>query len=244
MTAMPHGPRRQDHGHERSRAVGRRRPTPNRSSTGRPCAAARSSRCACSRRRASSRRSLDHNLDSFKDSGWIYPLFVAILFGYGLGGWQAGRIAPDGALTNGAARRRRRTGAVDPGAHRDLARARREPGPLHRAQPGTAAGADLRPAGDRRRPRDAGRLPRRAGRGTGTGPRDHVVTCPTAASRPGGRGPGRLRDGTGPRNVRTPQGTVLGNTQSGRPAGQCNREQTADGGRSSDRRTGKGETVR
>ena len=44
---------------------------------------------------------LDRNLDRFQDSGWIYPLFVAILFGYALGGWQAGRAAPDGALTNG-----------------------------------------------------------------------------------------------------------------------------------------------
>ncbi len=44
---------------------------------------------------------LDRNLDGFKDSGWIYPLFVAILFGYALGGWQAGRAAPQGALTNG-----------------------------------------------------------------------------------------------------------------------------------------------
>ncbi len=44
---------------------------------------------------------LDRNVDSFKDSGWIYPLFIAILFGYGLGGWQAGRTAPEGALTNG-----------------------------------------------------------------------------------------------------------------------------------------------
>jgi hypothetical protein len=44
---------------------------------------------------------LDRNIDSFKDSGWIYPLFVAILFGYALGGWQAGRSAPGGALTNG-----------------------------------------------------------------------------------------------------------------------------------------------
>jgi hypothetical protein len=51
--------------------------------------------------------------------------------------------------------------------------------------------------------------------------------------------------GTDPRNVRTPQGTVLGNTQSGRPAGQCNREQTADGGSIfGSGRTGKGETVR
>jgi hypothetical protein len=44
---------------------------------------------------------LDHNIDSFRDSGWIYPLFVAILFGYALGGWQAGRLVPDAALTNG-----------------------------------------------------------------------------------------------------------------------------------------------
>jgi hypothetical protein len=44
---------------------------------------------------------LDHNIDHFQDTGWIYPLFVAILFGYAFGGWQAGRTAPDGALTNG-----------------------------------------------------------------------------------------------------------------------------------------------
>ena len=44
---------------------------------------------------------LDRNIENFQDSGWIYPLFVAILFGYALGGWQAGRNAPDGALTNG-----------------------------------------------------------------------------------------------------------------------------------------------
>ena len=44
---------------------------------------------------------LDRNIDTFQDSGWIYPLFVAILVGYGLGGWQAGRLAPQAALTNG-----------------------------------------------------------------------------------------------------------------------------------------------
>ena len=44
---------------------------------------------------------LDRNIDTFRDSGWIYPLFVAILFGYALGGWQAGRLARDAALTNG-----------------------------------------------------------------------------------------------------------------------------------------------
>jgi hypothetical protein len=45
---------------------------------------------------------LDHNVDSFNDSGWIYPLFVMILVGYALGGWLAGRLAPDGFLSNGA----------------------------------------------------------------------------------------------------------------------------------------------
>jgi len=45
---------------------------------------------------------LDRNLDSFNDSGWIYPLFVLILIGYGLSGWLAGRLVPDAFLTNGA----------------------------------------------------------------------------------------------------------------------------------------------
>jgi hypothetical protein len=45
---------------------------------------------------------LDRNLDSFNDSGWIYPLFVMILVGYSLGGWVAGRLVPDAFLTNGA----------------------------------------------------------------------------------------------------------------------------------------------
>ena len=44
---------------------------------------------------------LDRNIDTFRDSGWIYPLFVAILFGYALGGWQTGRLVPEAALTNG-----------------------------------------------------------------------------------------------------------------------------------------------
>ena len=45
---------------------------------------------------------LDRNIDSFRDSGWIYPLFVLILFGYALGGWQAGGLAPGAGLSNGA----------------------------------------------------------------------------------------------------------------------------------------------
>ncbi len=44
---------------------------------------------------------LDRNIDSFNDSGWIYPLFVLILFGYMLGGFGAGRLAPQAALSNG-----------------------------------------------------------------------------------------------------------------------------------------------
>ena len=55
-------------------------------------------------------------------------------------------------------------------------------------------------------------------------------------SRLGGRGPGS----PGSRKVRPPQGRVLANRQSGRPAGQCHREQTA----APRKRDGKGETVR
>ena len=45
---------------------------------------------------------LDNNIDNFGDTGWIYPLFVAVLVSYAAGGYVAGRAAPDGALTNGA----------------------------------------------------------------------------------------------------------------------------------------------
>jgi hypothetical protein len=44
---------------------------------------------------------LDRNIDTFRDSGWIYPLFVVILFGYTLGGFGAGRLVPEAALSNG-----------------------------------------------------------------------------------------------------------------------------------------------
>ena len=37
---------------------------------------------------------LDRNLDSFDDSGWIYPLFVVILVGYALGGLAPGASCP------------------------------------------------------------------------------------------------------------------------------------------------------
>jgi len=45
---------------------------------------------------------LDRNIDTFQDSGWIYPLFVLILFGYALGGFAAGKLVPGAALSNGA----------------------------------------------------------------------------------------------------------------------------------------------
>jgi hypothetical protein len=45
------------------------------------------------------------------------------------------------------------------------------------------------------------------------------------------------------RKVRTPQGTALGNPQTGQPDGKCNREQTADELLRSAGATGKGETV-
>jgi hypothetical protein len=44
---------------------------------------------------------LDHYLDDFDDSGWIYPLFVGVLVGYAVAGFVAGRLSPDGAFTNG-----------------------------------------------------------------------------------------------------------------------------------------------
>ncbi|MFN8027642.1 MAG: hypothetical protein U0W40_15165 [Acidimicrobiia bacterium] len=44
---------------------------------------------------------LDHNIRNFDDSGWKLPLFVAILVGYGLAGFVAGRGTPDSPYTNG-----------------------------------------------------------------------------------------------------------------------------------------------
>jgi hypothetical protein len=45
---------------------------------------------------------LDHYLDDFDDSGWIYPLFVGVLVAYAVSGFVAGRAAPFAPLTNGA----------------------------------------------------------------------------------------------------------------------------------------------
>jgi len=45
---------------------------------------------------------VDRNVTDFENTGWIYPFFVGVLASYAVGGWIAGRTAPDGALTNGA----------------------------------------------------------------------------------------------------------------------------------------------
>jgi putative membrane protein (TIGR04086 family) len=44
---------------------------------------------------------LDNNLSDFDDTGWIYPLFVAVLLSYAVGGFVAGHAAPEAALTHG-----------------------------------------------------------------------------------------------------------------------------------------------
>jgi hypothetical protein len=44
---------------------------------------------------------LDRNTTNFSDSSWIFPLFVAILVGYAVGGYVAGRAVPDSPMTNG-----------------------------------------------------------------------------------------------------------------------------------------------
>jgi hypothetical protein len=45
---------------------------------------------------------LDREVSDFDDSGWVYPLFVLILIGYGASGWVAGRARPDAPLAHGA----------------------------------------------------------------------------------------------------------------------------------------------
>lgn len=50
---------------------------------------------------------LDHNVNNLDDSGWVLPLFVLVLLGYGLAGWVAQRSATSHAssgspLTHGA----------------------------------------------------------------------------------------------------------------------------------------------
>jgi hypothetical protein len=45
---------------------------------------------------------LDREISDFDNSGWIYPLFVLILVGYGAAGWVAGRNRPDTPLAHGA----------------------------------------------------------------------------------------------------------------------------------------------
>ena len=44
---------------------------------------------------------LDRELADFDNSGWIYPLFVMILVGYGLAGWIAGGADSPAPLMHG-----------------------------------------------------------------------------------------------------------------------------------------------
>lgn len=50
---------------------------------------------------------LGHNVSNLDDSGWVLPLFVLVLFGYGLAGWiaqcaAASRASGGSPLTHGA----------------------------------------------------------------------------------------------------------------------------------------------
>ena len=45
---------------------------------------------------------LHHDLTDFRNSGWIYVLFLAVLAGYVTAGWYAGRAVPSVPLTNGS----------------------------------------------------------------------------------------------------------------------------------------------
>ncbi len=174
---------------------------------------------------------LDYYLDDFDNSGWIYPLFVGVLAGYAVGGFVAGRASPDGALTNGT--------LAGLGAFVLWVPVRIVIWVVRDEDKGLFSGhsAILRPGQIFGQLVIAsalgmfgGWLGARAVAGRSTHGERQVHGRPslTPGSEPAGR-PRAGPQGTGPRNVRTPQGTVLGNTQSGRPAGQCNREQTADG---------------
>jgi hypothetical protein len=44
---------------------------------------------------------LDREISDFDDSGWIYPLFLLILAGYGAAAWVAARNRPGAPLTHG-----------------------------------------------------------------------------------------------------------------------------------------------
>jgi hypothetical protein len=44
---------------------------------------------------------VDHEVAHPDTSAWVYPLFVLLLVGYGVGGFVAGRAGADAPLTNG-----------------------------------------------------------------------------------------------------------------------------------------------
>lgn len=51
---------------------------------------------------AIARAVLNHQMDDFKKSIWVYLLFVLVLVGYFVAGYVAGRARPDTPLANGA----------------------------------------------------------------------------------------------------------------------------------------------
>ncbi len=51
---------------------------------------------------AIARAVLNHQMDDFKKSIWVYLLFVLVLVGYFAAGYVAGRARPDTPLANGA----------------------------------------------------------------------------------------------------------------------------------------------
>lgn len=51
---------------------------------------------------AIARAVLNHQMDDFKKSIWVYLLFVVVLVGYFVAGYVAGRARPDTPLANGA----------------------------------------------------------------------------------------------------------------------------------------------
>ena len=167
--------------------------------------------------------------------GWLLVAFVAILYGYATAGYGAARARPDAPLAHGM--------LAGLGAFLVWLLVRLAV-PLAR---GDRLGFGIvAVVTNRCSPSLSARLPAASSRAAAVAPtalpRLTASSLSTTRARPntaycdtggGGESAGRPRTGpfavTGPRNVRTPQGRVLGNTQSGRPAGKCHREQTADG---------------
>ena len=172
---------------------------------------------------------LDRNLDDYDDSGWRYALFVAILAGYSAG-VVAGSVRHGADLTNGALAgtltfvlwvpvriliwvARDEHEALFTGTD-PVFKPGQIFGHLVIASALGMVGGTLGARVVVKRNRLTAGGPRRIGQepdhGARPAPRGRILV----GGQRGGRVPG-LRPGVGPRNVRTPQGRVLGNAQSG-----------------------------